>query len=296
MEELHPLDDTPLCTVYPLLGCFTYCGVEPCPKKRAKTEDENHSLGNENDAPLLKKKKTMTVNGKEVAKKKKKKKKNNLNDKVFEADPIGALGFGIVAYRDILWTLICVFGLFTLLVWPTKMAFESGTGYKGLNDAHVQYERSSLGNLGYSSVQCSSIPVEVGVLTLSCPFGTIGDVYDYGVNFGDSSPSNCADNDAIAHCKPDATGVPTVLSKITSGQASYAINYGSSSDLYYSTIGKEDCQSTDARFFVQYTCVQSEEDQAAKYSQLCLAVNTAVFVSFIFMIMIRWLYQGGKMK
>lgn len=137
LDELHPLDDTPLCTVYPLLGVFTKCGVPECPKKRTKTDDENHSLGAENEDPLLKRKKTMTVNGKEVSKKKKKKKKNNLSEDVFKEDPIGALGFGIVAYRDILWTLIVVFGLFTLLVWPTKMAFEKGTGYKGLNDEIV---------------------------------------------------------------------------------------------------------------------------------------------------------------
>lgn len=86
------------------------------------------------------------------------------------------------------------------------------------------------------------------------------------------------------------------MDRITAGLESYSIKYGSSSAFYKSTVGKEECQTAESRFFVQYTCVQSEDEQAAKYSQLCLAVSTAILISFLFLIMIRYLYQGGKMK
>lgn len=55
----------------------------------------------------------------------------------------------------------------------------------------------SLGNLGYSSVQCENIPVGVGVVTLQCLYGKIGSIIDYGVNspvFGSSSTS-CLTNE-----------------------------------------------------------------------------------------------------
>ena len=40
----------------------------------------------------------------------------------------------------------------------------------------------SLGNLGYSTVQCQQIPVGIGILTLECPYGTIGSILDNNVN------------------------------------------------------------------------------------------------------------------
>jgi len=33
-------------------------------------------------------------------------------------DPLSDLGFGVVAYRDILWSLTWTFIFFTLILWP----------------------------------------------------------------------------------------------------------------------------------------------------------------------------------
>ena len=69
-----------------------------------------------------------------------------------KAEPLARLGFGIVAYTDILWTLIMVFGLFSVLLYPTMAAFEAGTGYSNVNPNVIAYETGMLGNMGYSSV------------------------------------------------------------------------------------------------------------------------------------------------
>ena len=69
-----------------------------------------------------------------------------------KAEPLARLGFGIVAYTDILWTLIMVFGLFSLLLYPTMAAFHAGTGYSNVNPDVIAYELDMLGNMGYSSV------------------------------------------------------------------------------------------------------------------------------------------------
>ena len=133
---------------------LTKCGLPDYPKYRGShDEDENHSLDHNSEEPLLKKKTTMNVGGKEIAKKSKKKKKNNMGNKdMMKENPLASLGFGIVAYIDILWTLIVVFGLFSFMLWPTMRIFHMGTGYKDVNPEVIQYELGTLGNMGHSSV------------------------------------------------------------------------------------------------------------------------------------------------
>ena len=62
-----------------------------------------------------------------------------------------------------------------------------------------------LGNMGYSTVNCMSMPLEVGYYTLTCPYGVIGNITDYGVKIkGDGNPiDQCASNDNNKACKPD---------------------------------------------------------------------------------------------
>ena len=135
---------------------------------------------------------------------------------MLKANPLASLGFGIVAYINILWTLIVVFGLFSCMLWPTMSIYHSGTGYKDVNPAVIQYELGTLGNMGYSSVQCSAIPIEVGKLSLSCPYGSIGKVIDYGVNISEDldAISNCASNSAINQCKPNSVNFNNFLAAI----------------------------------------------------------------------------------
>ena len=195
----------------------------------------------------------MSVGGKEIAKRSKKKKKNNMGNKdMMKENPLASLGFGIVAYIDILWTLICVFGLFTVMLWPTLSVFHAGTGYKDVNPAVIQYELGTLGNMGQSSVQCAAIPIEVGKLSLTCPFGSVGEVLDYGVNTSEADIANCANNDSINQCRPDSVAFNNFLTAII-GKESHLYDYGSVSSLYAGT--PCNMNRTISRLFVQYTCI-----------------------------------------
>ena len=75
------------------------------------------------------------------------------------------------------------------------------------------YEGNTLGNLGYSSVQCQGIPLVVGKLSISCPFGVVGEFYDYGVNSEDDGgePGSCMTTDFNEACKPTSQGFKDVL-------------------------------------------------------------------------------------
>jgi len=57
----------------------------------------------------------------------------------------------------------------------------------------------SLGNLGYSSVQCFIAPIAVYKVSLTCSYGVVGQIYDFGINnfLEDRNPiDQCSTNDA----------------------------------------------------------------------------------------------------
>jgi len=121
-------------------------------------------------------------------------------------DPINALGYGIVAYLRILYNVFCLFAIFSVMFVPTIRFYSEGKD----NDVKIfkGYEGYMISNLGQSSVQCEYIPVSVGKITLQCPFGNVGHIIDYGVNFVDTgSPLDaCMNNPLIEMCKPDNAG------------------------------------------------------------------------------------------
>lgn len=63
----------------------------------------------------------------------------------------------------------------------------------------------TLGNLGYSSVQCKSVPLAVEKLSFACPYGTIGQIFDYGVNQQNAGGDyeSCIETEHNRACKPD---------------------------------------------------------------------------------------------
>merc|ERR1712156_958993 len=51
LDELHPVEDTPLCVAFPWLGVFTKCGVPEYPKYRNRPDEG--ALGDQTQEPLL---------------------------------------------------------------------------------------------------------------------------------------------------------------------------------------------------------------------------------------------------
>jgi hypothetical protein len=94
------------------------------------------------------------------------KKKQQLDNDETEKDPLMKLGYGIVAYRNILWAMIIAFCVFSLMATPAILIYRNGSGYAfGYQELRGR-ENFSLGNLGYSSMQCAQIPVGIGILDL----------------------------------------------------------------------------------------------------------------------------------
>lgn len=179
---------------YPFLNYLFCCCIPD--NKELPTEDKSKQLGEQLLSNLDKKTKKKLL--------KKVKKKSNLPEAEQKKDPLASLGFGIVAYRDILFNFIWTFTLFTILALPAFYMYSDGSAYSNQIAALKGFEELSIGNLGYSSVQCSSVPLTVGQITLSCPYGNIGEIHDYGIrSYPHTASDLCLNNDISAPCKPD---------------------------------------------------------------------------------------------
>ena len=66
--------------------------------------------------------------------------------------------------------------------------------------------------------------------------------------------------------------------------------------IFLDPAANQDCLGDDAVFFVQHTCIQSEEQQNYKYTNLCYAVGAGSVICLLFTVGIRYLYQGGKIQ
>jgi hypothetical protein len=151
LEDLHPLEKTPFREAFPWFGAITCYKkpdgsiVSPSPTNADNEKGPLLEGNNKNDVIM--------IGGKPIKKKAPKKRKNPLDGASVE-DPIAKLGFGIVAYVDILWCLIWTFTLYTIFLVPTFMFFSQGGAYKNVA-VKSDYLDSYMGNLGYSSVQCA---------------------------------------------------------------------------------------------------------------------------------------------
>lgn len=67
-----------------------------------------------------------------------------------------------------------------------------------------------LNALGYSTVSCISLPVEIGLMLAGCDYGTIGEIYYLGVaNSKDSTNfmDQCSVNETNKACEPNSSFV-----------------------------------------------------------------------------------------
>lgn len=94
-------------------------------------------------------------------------------------DPFNFLGFGMVAYRDLMLTLIWLFIVLSVIMLPAAFIYK---GYDAINSPpHSVLSKYSLGNLGYSSTQCARIPYDSKKITLSCQYGKVRQIAHIGI-------------------------------------------------------------------------------------------------------------------
>ena len=133
IDENHPLNQTPLEKAFPILKPFIKC----CKKEEQQEEGfQQHLLDD-------KQKRKGT-----------KQKKPKVSEEDLNRDPYLLLGYGMIAYRDLMLTLICIFALFSALMIPAFIFYTGQAGY-GTTDGVGFASAYSLGSFGYSYVGCT---------------------------------------------------------------------------------------------------------------------------------------------
>ena len=94
--------------------------------------------------------------------------KNNMSLEKLAENPMHNLGYGIIAYSNNLWSMIVGFSILSILAIPSMLVYKDGIGF---HDNAATLRDFSLGNLGYSSVECATIPAGLGKMLISCPYG-----------------------------------------------------------------------------------------------------------------------------
>jgi len=95
-------------------------------------------------------------------------------------DPFKNYGFGIVAYFELLRTLICAYLLMTVFAVVIMVIFTNGDALENNGDSFLT--QFSLGNLGFSRFICTTqFPTLPKDIDLSCRSGEFTDLKYYGI-------------------------------------------------------------------------------------------------------------------
>lgn len=84
-----------------------------------------------------------------------------------EGDTLDQYGFGMVAYKDLMFTMIWLFALLSIFMIPAMYYYSQGTGI----GTYKSWSQFSLGNFGYSTSKCQVSPYDLGSLPIKCQYG-----------------------------------------------------------------------------------------------------------------------------
>ena len=157
VHDKHELNDTPLWQVLPVLKpILSLCGKVREPKT---DDEENKEHGSSH------KKKFQVPEGED------------------KTDRLNELGFGIVAYKDLMFNMFALFAVMSMIIVPAMY-------YYGEQDAMTitsNYLGYSLGNFGYSDTVCQTTPFSLKQTVMKCNYGYVANVESAGV-ISDSMP------------------------------------------------------------------------------------------------------------
>jgi len=126
-------------------------------------------------------------------------------------DAFKILGFGLMSYRNVLKSLTITFILLTAIFYPIINLYRSGSGVNVENNPG-KYSQYSIANLGYSSIQCATIPVIMEKLILQCPYGNITNIIPNGIGLNP--------HDGVKNVKMDAC----LVNQTTNGKCNPVLN------------------------------------------------------------------------
>ena len=184
-------------------------------------------------------------------------------DHIIEKEPLAQFGFGVVSYLQVMQFMSFVFLGLSVLQIPILYIYKSGSAYKTSSNLFTGgWDFYMLGNLGYSSVNCDSLPVTVGHLGFQCNVGHVGEIFDFGFHERNDEDTieMCINDEMMSACKPDH---PAFLKQLKEaiGKQQFSIDFSQTpmfADTFFSR--PDQCNNDQSNsIFVQYSCVQTED-------------------------------------
>ena len=291
VSELHPISETPISTSFPWLCGWVYyarrcCGWERRPKK---VYDDTEFAG-----------KHLTKEQKKMKRLRERKKIQDAQKQIDDdgKDPYLSLGYGLIAYRKTLFAMSMAYVLFSLFAYPIIQTYHESNAIH--DSVSTRYGRYSIANLGYSSVQCGTIPFGMAKMVLSCPYGNITSMVVNGTGINSMNSNNrdacIIDNSQFSNSK--CSGylkedlIKTQFDQHCLGERTCTFDFSNRWD-YLQGADKntpnDECYSIQSQVFIQYTCEITLEEQAVKYNKIALVSSIILFISFSYSIIIYYL-------
>ena len=192
------------------------------------------------------------------------------------------------------------FMLLSCLVYPIFMIYARGQAF-GPTDL-TSYGKWSLGNLGYSTVQCQLIPLALGKMALQCPFGKIQRIVTRGVGIN-SSKANISDfcqvqdpldtslstydNNHLCSQHLNQTWVNQYFDSNCVGNTNCEFQIDEIKSHLMGSDTDPSCQDQNALFFIQHTCEQDVGDQARKYYYISIITILIMLIAFAYIMIVH---------
>jgi hypothetical protein len=248
--------------------------------------------------------------------KKKKKKEAPKEDDGVEPDPLNYLGFGMVAYRDLMFTMFALFAVLSILMIPV-MSFYNGEG--AINDLNKKNWTGplSLGSFGYSTSECQSAPYTLNAVPVNCPYGTLGQVVSAGIlpegtlgkdlylcnwdSADEALKTKCPIRSTLAtDIDANLRGADRKSSLSTNKYVfrTVAADGKETSNTLFDSLKTVDpsCQTINSRVFVQYQCITSESQLETKRNQAAMISGIAVLVVLIYLTVLFYFKRASHLN
>jgi hypothetical protein len=211
-------------------------------------------------------------------------------------DAMTRLGYGIVAYFNIIQTFLIVFFMITLFNIPVM--YNNSTWYAFANERQLSWTAQyTTGNLGQSMARCLNVKMATETMSVSCPTGQISEITHFGVYAKDSEAeqrSLCTSEGVSVSTGLDCADISKkdhsfYTDKLTPcvGQESCLI-HGIHDELPLGSQPGSSCtlQETDS-IFVQYNCKVGDDELAQKREQALLAACVNIFSALVLLSVIK---------
>ncbi|CAI2375497.1 unnamed protein product [Moneuplotes crassus] len=209
-----------------------------------------------------------------------------------DCEPLNLLGIGIVAQFDLMKYLIIAFILFTLLSIPMIVIY---SGYDNMRGTKKEsYTAPTLGNFGFSTSSCYTVPKKMESMILFCNTGTLSaKIGSYGIVPSDAEDRNvCIDGIGdTAACSSRISADFELQYETECSNKKFCILKHVSQHFN----GPEDrCNNENSIFFLNVKCLQDIEVVESKRAQSFYIMTIGLFMGLSLLVTLY--YAQNKLK